>query len=39
VELDAEVVPLAKRSEEPITADTPCRFFLTGVIIPVSEYL
>jgi hypothetical protein len=38
VELTAEVVPLAKRSEEPI-ADTPRRFFLTGVIKPVSESL
>ena len=38
MELAAEVVPLAKRSEAPITADTPRRFFLTGVI-PVSESL
>jgi len=39
VELAAEVVPLAKRSEAPTPADTPRRFFLTGVIKPVSESL
>ena len=39
MEVVAEVVPLAKRSEAPTTADTPRRFFLTGIIRPVSPYL
>jgi hypothetical protein len=39
VEVVTEVVPLAKRSEEPTPAGTPHRYFLTGVITPVSESL
>jgi hypothetical protein len=39
VELTAEVVPLCGEKEAPTPADTPRRYFLTGVIKPVSEFL